>query len=93
MMFVPVLFILRIEEGAKVIMDNFGVSFAIGIAVGFGGGFGSGMATGIASARETLQKQLRKAIDDNEVSICDKNGDPLTVDALFVMLAKNYKKI
>ena len=74
-------------------MDGFSVGIAIGIPIGFGGGFGSGMATGIASKRETLQKQLRKAIDDNEVSICDKNGDPLTVDALFAMLDKKYKKV
>ena len=89
MMFAPVLFILRIEEGDEVIMDNFGV----GIAIGFGVGFGSGTATGIANARETLQKQLRKAIDDNEFSIRDKNGEPLTVDALFMMLDKKYKKV
>ncbi len=74
-------------------MDGFSIGLAIGIGVGFSGGFGGGMAAGIASARETLQKQLRKAKNDNEVSICDKNGDPLTVDALFVMLDKNYKKV
>lgn len=74
-------------------MDGFSIGLAIGIGVGFSGGFGGGMAAGIASARETLQKQLRKAIDDSEVSICDKNGDPLTVEALFVMLNKNYKKV
>ncbi|MCE2412549.1 hypothetical protein J4G07_00960 [Candidatus Poribacteria bacterium] len=60
---------------------------------GFGGGFDSGMAVGLASAREKFQMQLRKAIDDNEFSIRDKNGEPLTVDALFVMLDKEYKKV
>jgi hypothetical protein len=92
-MFAPVLLILQIEKGDEVIMEGFGVGFAIGIGTGFGGGFGSGIAAGIASARKTLQKQLRKAIADNEVSIRDKNGEPLTVDAFFVMLDKNYKKV
>ena len=94
-MFAPILFILSVEEGGEIVMDSFGVGvgIAIGIGAGFGGGFGSGIATGIASARERLKKKLHKAIDDNEVSICDKNGEPLTVDALFVILDQNYKKV
>ena len=65
----------------------------IGIGIGFGGGFASGMAAGMASGREKLQKQLRKAVEDNEISIHDKNGEPLTIEALFALLDKNYKKV
>ena len=74
-------------------MDNMGVGIAIGIGAGFAAGMGAGIAIGIASARETLQKQLRKAINDNEVSIRDKNSEPLTVKTLFALLDKNYKKV
>ena len=74
-------------------MNGFGVGFAIGIGAGFGSGFGSGMAVGLANAREKFQKQLREAIDDNEFFIHDKNREPLTVDALFVMLDKRYNKV
>lgn len=61
-----------------------GLGISIGIAVGLGGGFSSG--------RDKLQKQLRKAIEDNEISIHDKNGEPLTIEALLTCLDKNYKK-
>lgn len=74
-------------------MEGFGAGLGVGIGIGFGGGFASGMATGMASAREKLQKQLRKAIDDDEVSIHDKNGKSLTIEALFAFLDKNYKKV
>ncbi len=90
-MFAPVLFILLIGEGGEVIMDGIGVS--LGIGIGFSIGFGGGFAAGMASTSEKLQNQLRKAIDDNEVSIHDKNGDPLTIEALFALLDKNYKKV
>ena len=72
-------------------MDNFSVG--IGIGIGFGGGFSGGFAAGMASKSEKLQKQLRKAIEDNEVSIHDKNGEPLTIEALFTLLDKNYKQV
>ena len=74
-------------------MEGFGAGVGVGIAIGFGGGFSTGIATGIASGREKLQKQLCKAIEKNEVSIHDKNGEPLTIEALFVLLNKNYKKV
>ena len=65
-------------------MEGLGAGIAIGIAVGLGGGLSSG--------RDKLQKQLRKAIEDNEISIHDKNGEPLTIEALLTYLDKNYKK-
>lgn len=74
-------------------MDGFSVGFSVGIGAGFAGGFATGLITGMASGREKLQKQLHKAIDDNEISILDKNGEPLTVDALLELLNKNYKKV
>ena len=74
-------------------MEGIGVGIAIGIGGGFGGGFGADIAIGIANARETLRKQLRKAIDDNEVSIRDKNDEPLAINPLFMLLDKNYKKV
>lgn len=74
-------------------MDSFSVGLAIGIGVGFGGGFGGGLAAGITNERQKLEKQLRTAIRDNEVSILDKNGEPLAVEVLFAMLNKNYKKV
>ena len=74
-------------------MEGFGAGLGVGLGIGFGGGFASGMAIGMASAREKLQKQLRKAIEDNEVSIHDKNGEPLTIEAFLARLDKNYKKV
>ncbi len=74
-------------------MEGFGVGLGAGIAIGFGGGFSTGIATGIASRHGKLKKQLSKAIEDNEISIHDKNGEPLTIEALFVLLDKNYKKV
>ena len=73
-------------------MEGFGAGLGAGIAIGFGGGFSTGIATGLASGRGKLQKQLRKAIEDNEVSIHDKNGEPFTIEALFAFLDENYKK-
>ena len=72
---------------------DFSVGLSIGIGIGFGGGFAPGLVTGMASGREKLQKQLRKAVDDNEISILDQNDEPLTVDALLALLDKNYKKV
>ena len=70
-------------------MEGFGAGLGVGISVGIGIGIGSGMA----SARKKIQKQLRKAIDDNEVSIYNKNGEPLTIETFFARLNKNYKKV
>lgn len=70
-------------------MEGFGAGFGAGIAVGIAVGIGGGRSSG----RDKLQKQLRKAIEDNEVSIHDKNGEPLTIEALFALLDKNYKKV
>ncbi len=67
--------------------------FALGLSIGIGGGFSIGLATGVTSERGKLQKQLKKAIDDKEISIHDKNGEPLTIEALFELLDKNYKKV
>ena len=67
--------------------------FALGLSIGIGGGFAVGLASGVASERGKLQKQLDKAIEDKEISIHDKNGEPLTIEALFELLDKNYKKV
>ena len=73
-------------------MEGFAMGLSLGIAIGIGGGFSPGLVTGIASGRNKLQKQLDKAIGDKEISIHDKNGEPLTIEALFEFLDKNYKK-
>ena len=67
--------------------------FALGLSLGFGGGFIIGIAAGVASERDKLQKQLNKAIKDKEISIHDKNGEQLTIEALLTFLDKNYKKV
>ena len=67
-----------------------------GLALGLGLGISIGCSIGlleIASERKKLRKQLRKAIDNNEISIHDKNGTPLTIEALFARLDRNYKKV
>ena len=69
-------------EGGNVIMADFGAGFAVGIAVGIAVGVGAGNQ----SAYKKREKQLRKAISDNELSIRDKNGEPLTVDDFFELL-------
>jgi hypothetical protein len=69
-------------------MEGFGAGLGAGIAIGIAVGLGGGVSSG----RDKLQKQLRKAIEDNEISIHDKNGEPLTVEALLTFLDKNYKK-
>ena len=70
-------------------MEGFALGLSAGISIGIGGGF----STGIASGRGKLQKQIRKAIEDNQVSIHDENGEPLTIEALLTFLDKNYKKV
>ncbi len=67
--------------------------FALGLSIGFGGGFIIGIAAGNASERDKLQKQLNKAIEDKEISIHDKNDEPLKVEALLEFLDQNYKKV
>ena len=67
-----------------------------GLALGLGLGITIGCSIGlleIASERKKLRKQLRKVIDNNEISIHDKNGESLTIEALFARLDKNYKKV
>ena len=68
-------------------MEGFGAGMGAGIAVGIG------IGGGLSSGRDKLQKQLREAIDDNQVSIHDENGEPLTIEALLTLLDKNYKKV
>ena len=67
--------------------------FALGLSIGIGGGYCIGLATGSASGRGKLQKQLDKAIEDKDISLHDKNGEPLTIEALLTFLDKNYKKV
>ena len=67
-----------------------------GLALGLSSGIAIGICVGAtesASGRKKLQKQLRKAIVDGEISIHDKNGEPLTIKALFTHLNENYKKV
>ncbi len=52
----------------------------------FGAGIAVGVGAGNQSAYKKREKQLRKAISDNELSIRDKNGEPLTVDEFFELL-------
>ena len=69
-------------------MEGFGLGLAVGI--------GSGMAIGIGSNstnRKKLEKQLRNAIVDKEISISNKDGEALTVDKLFAILDQKYKKV
>ena len=73
-------------------MEGFALGLSAGISIGIGGGFSTGIVTGIASGRGKLQKQIRKAIEDNKVSIHDENGEPLTIEALLTFLDENYKK-
>ena len=70
-------------------MEGFGAGLGAGIAIGIAVGIGGGLSSG----RDKLQKKLREAIDDNEVSIHDKNGEPLTIEALLMLLDKSYKKV
>lgn len=69
-------------------MEGFGLGLAVGI--------GSGIAIGIGSNgtnRKKLEKQLRNAIVDKEISISNKDGETLTVDKLFAILDQKYKKV
>ena len=74
-------------------MEGLALGLSLGISIGISTGFATGGATGVASERKKLRKQIRKAIDDKEISIQDKNGEPLTIEALLIFLNKNYKKI
>lgn len=69
-------------------MEGFAMGLSLGIAIGIAVGLGGGVSSG----RDKLQKQLRKAMDDKRISIHDKNGEPLTIEALFEFIDKNYKK-
>ena len=70
-------------------MEGFGAGLGAGIAIGIAVGLGGGVSSG----RDKLQKQIRKAIDDNKVSIHNENGEPLTIEALLTFLDKSYKKV
>lgn len=70
-------------------MEGFGAGLGAGIAIGIAVGFGGDLSSG----RDKLQKQLRKAINDEKISIHDKNGEPLTIQALFELLEQTYKKV
>ncbi len=65
---------------------------ALGLSLGTTIGISIGLL-GSANERKKIQKQLKKAIDDKNISIHDKNGEPLTIEALFELLDKNYKKV
>ena len=67
--------------------------YALGLSLGISIGIAVGLGGGISSGRDKLRKQIRKAIDDNAISMQDKNGEPLTIDALLEFLDKNYKKV
>ena len=73
-------------------MADFSVGFAVGIGVGLSIGTASGIGMGRSSATEKIERQLHRAVIDNEISILDKDGEPLAVDALFKFLNQNYKK-
>ncbi len=68
-------------------MEGLALGLSLGISIGISIGL-----LGSASDRKKLQKQLRKAIADNEVSIRDKNGEPLTIEALFELLDKTTRR-
>ncbi len=61
---------------------------------GFGAGMGSGMAVGIAvgmstatgAAKKKLESQLAAAIESSEISVSDKNGNPMTADGLIQLI-------
>ncbi len=67
-----------------------------GLALGLALGLSIGLAVGVGSTsrntRKKVERQLRNAIVDKEISIRDKDGEPLTTDALFALLDKKYKK-
>ncbi len=74
--------------GGKEIMEGFGLGLAVGM--------GSGIAIGAGSSgtnRKKLEKQLRNAVVDKEISIHNKDGEPMTVEKLFSLLDQKYKKV
>ena len=66
--------------------------FSLGLAVGMGSGFVVGMGSS-STNRKKLEKQLRNAVVDKEISIHNKDGEPLTVEKLFSLLDQKYKKV
>ena len=63
-----------------------------GFALGLFTGTAAGIASTSGNTRKKVERQLRNAIVDKEISIQDKDGKPLTTDALFALLDKKYKK-
>ena len=74
-------------------MADFSVGFAVGIGAGLSIGTASGIGIGQSTTTEKIERQLHRAVIDNEISILDKNGEPLAVDALLKFLNQKYKKV
>ncbi len=66
--------------------------YALGLSLGLAIGVSAGAASTSSSTRKKLERQLRNAIVDKEISIWDKDGEPLKTDVLFALLNKKYKK-
>jgi len=66
--------------------------YALGLSLGLAIGVAAGTTSTSSSTRKKVERQLRSAIVDKEISIRDKDGEPLKTDALFTLLDKKYKK-
>lgn len=64
---------------------DFGGGFATGIAVGIG----SGMAMGASNGRQQAKNEMRKYIEQNNITIQDRFGKPVKVDDLMDAVCDN----
>ncbi|MDE0084663.1 MAG: hypothetical protein OXU23_03055 [Candidatus Poribacteria bacterium] len=67
--------------------------YALGLSLGLAIGVAAGTTSTSSSTRKKVERQLRNAIVDKEISIRDKDGEPLKTDVLFALLDKKYKKV
>ncbi len=58
------------------------MDFGVGMAAGFGAGMGTGIGIGAASRNADLTANLKHYLEQNEMTIFDRDGQPVDVDDL-----------
>ena len=63
---------------------------------GFGAGIGAGIAVGVGAGSETAKKkfgrQLTAAIEAGEISVVNKDGEPMTAESILRLIQEQFKR-
>ena len=81
-----------LQIGVILAQQSFGSGIAVGFGSGLATGIGVGMGSGQISVRKKIERQLRAAVESGEISIVDKEGQPITPESLLVLLKEKFEK-